>query len=108
MLDKSFPQKDYVISEYMGPGCPDMLNRRMWLSIRDDKFIVGYKVGLYESFEDGELTAVFDLNVDPNGYYNVSKKIDRNRIQYLLELLEARYVEIKADTKDFMDSFISV
>lgn len=33
MLDQTINSPEYVITEYMGPGCPDMLHKRMWLSI---------------------------------------------------------------------------
>lgn len=102
MLDKSRPISDYVITEYMGPGCPDMTSRRMWLSIRDNKYIVAYKVGVYEQFEDGELAEVYDLNKDPNGFYNISHQIDKEEIQYLLIPLRRRYEEIKEDVFYFL------
>ena len=103
MLDPNRPQHNYVITEYMGPGCPDMTARRMWLSIRDKHYVVAYKVGIYEPFEEGELAEVYDLQDDPNAYYNINYKIDRNRIEYLLIPLKERYEEIKRDTNIFID-----
>ncbi len=102
MLDKNRPIKDYVMTEYMGPGCPDMTARRMWLSIRDKDFVVAYKVGIYEPFEDGELAEVYDLKYDPDAIYNINYKIDRIKIAYLLDHLKERYKEIKQDTLKFI------
>ncbi|HBR31107.1 MAG TPA: hypothetical protein DD733_03375 [Clostridiales bacterium] len=104
MIDENAPNKDTVITEYMGPGCPDLLSRRIWFSARDKKYLVAYKVGLYENFEDGEINKVYDLTSDPNGYYNISKKINRKRIAYLLETIEKRYYDIKKETaKNMME-----
>lgn len=103
MLDPNRPVKDYVLTEYMGPGCPDMTARRMWLSIRDCKFIVAYKVGIYEPFESGELAEVYDLSKDPDGLYNINYKIDKSKIQYLLDPLQERYEEIKKDAYSYIE-----
>ena len=104
MLDSKRPIKDYVITEYMGPGCPDMTSKRMWLSARDEKYIVAYKVGIFEKFEDGELAEVYDLQKDPDALYNINYKIDRCKISYLLKPLEIRYEEIKKDAYLYLEN----
>lgn len=103
MLDPKRPIKDYVITEYMGPGCPDMTSRRMWLSVRDVNYIIAYKVGIYEDFENGELAEVYDLRKDPDGLYNINYKIDRTKIEYLLLPLKNRYEEIKKDAYSYLN-----
>lgn len=102
MLRETEPRK-YVIGEYMGPGCPDMLKREIWFSARDDKYLIAYKVGVYEDFNKGELAEVYDLTKDPNGYYNINDKIEPYKIDYLLEALRSRHREIRLDTTEFMN-----
>lgn len=104
MLDSKRPIKNYVTTEYMGPGCPDMTSKRMWLSARDEKYIVAYKVGIFEKFEDGELAEVYDLQKDPDALYNINYKIDRSKISYLLEPLEIRYEDIKKDAYMYLEN----
>ena len=94
--------RQYIITEYMGPGCPDISSRRIWFSGRDAHYIVAYKVGIYEEFSQGELAEVYDLEKDPLGYYNVNDKVDKNKIEYLLRAIEDRYNEIKKDTIQFL------
>ena len=101
MLRETNP-RPYVIGEYMGPGCPDMLKRQIWFSARDDKYIIAYKVGVFEPFEEGELAEVYDLTADPNGYYNINDKVAVENIAYLLEPLKARHAELKLDVGQFM------
>lgn len=103
MLNPNRPQLPYVMTEYMGPGCPDMTTKRMWLSIRDCSFLIGYKVGVFEDFEDGELAEVYDLKKDPSAFYNINTHIDRTRINYLLLPLKDRFEQIKIDTQKFVD-----
>lgn len=103
MLDDKRPKLPYVISEYMGPGCPDMHStKRMWLRIQDRHYLVGYKVSVSESFEDGELSAVYDLKKDPQAFYNLNYSIDRDKIQYLLEPLKQRFLAIQEGANHFM------
>lgn len=103
MINPERPNLPYVITEYMGPGCPDMTTKRMWLSIRDESFLVGYKVGVYEDFEDGELSEVYDLKKDPMALYNINTLIDRKRIEYLLLHLRERFEQIKKETDVFIE-----
>ena len=102
MLRETRP-REYVIGEYMGPGCPDMLKRPIWFSARDDRYIVGYKVGVYQNFEDGELAEVYDLTKDPEAFFNINDKIDRNKIEYLLCPIRERQKEIQKDTTVFIN-----
>lgn len=102
MLKETEP-RPFIVTEYMGPGCPDISSRRIWFSARDSRFIVAYKVGIYEAFEAGELAEVYDLEKDPNGYYNINDKVDENRIRYLLDGIKERYEEIKQDTNKFLE-----
>ena len=106
MLKETEP-RPYIVTEYMGPGCPDISSRRIWFSARDSHFIVAYKVGIYEEFAAGELAEVYDLAKDPNGYYNINDSVDRSRIQYLLDAIKERYEEIKRDTEVFLNEIVS-
>ena len=106
MLRETQP-RTYVLGEYMGPGCPDMLKRKIWFSARDEKYIIGYKVSAFEAFEEGELSEVYDLTNDPNAFYNINDKIDITTIQYLLEPIRLRHIEIKEDVEHFMSELRS-
>ena len=103
MFDKNYRKKDYVMTEYMGPGNPDMLHQRIWYSIRDNHYTVAYKVSIDEKFEDGELAEVYDLSKDPNAYYNVAENFDTKRISYLLSPLKKRHEELRNNTIQFID-----
>lgn len=103
MLSNTYPIKDYVMTEYMGPGCPDMLSRPIWFSIRDNHYIVAYKVGIYQNFEDGNLCEVYNLKLDPYGFYNINKKININEIQYLIEPLKRRFEEVRVNTYKYIE-----
>lgn len=107
MLNKNVKKKDYAITEYMGPGCPDLLSRPIWFSIRDAHYSIGYKVGVYQAFEEGELCEVYDLTKDSKGFYNIVSKVDRKNIDYLLVHLKKRHSEVVASTNDFIKQLMN-
>lgn len=102
MLTKKGGLPSYIITEYMGPGCPDLLSKRIWFSIRDSHYLLAYKVAISENFEDGEVIQVFDLKKDPNCYMNIVRKIQKNDIYYLLNEIKPRFQKIKIDTEKFL------
>lgn len=91
-----------IVTEYMGPGCPDILTRKIWFSARDSKYIIAYKACINEDFDKGELAEVYDLKEDPNGFYNICSTVDRSTIQYLLDPIRSRFEEIKTDSFSFI------
>lgn len=97
--------RSFVIGEYMGPGCPDMISdlKKIWFSARDEKYIIAYKVGVCEDFDNGELAEVYDLIKDPKAIYNINDKIDRSKIEYLIDHLRKRHKEVYTDTEAFME-----
>lgn len=106
MIDETVQSAPYVLTEYMGPGCPDMSARRMWLSSRDKNYLVAYKVGIYENFEDGELAEVYDLKKDPLGKNNIADTVIISNIQYLLNPLKRRHEEIKRNALQFIEDIL--
>ena len=95
--------RKFIVTEYMGPGCPDMMKRKIWFSARDESYLVAYKVGVFEPFDDGELAEVYDLKNDPNAFYNINDRIERQKIDYLLEPLRERQSEVRLDVESFME-----
>lgn len=100
MLKDRKPRK-CIVTEYMGPGCPDIIERPVWFSARDENFLIGYKVNLFSGFESGCLCEVYDKKRDPKEYYNIADKINRKKIQYLLDEIRIRYEELSKETENY-------
>lgn len=107
MLDKNYKWPDYVMTEYTGPGCPEVRGRRLWLSVRNQDFMVAYRVGVYEQFEEGELVEVHDLRKDPNCLYNLVNRVDMNKIIPLLEIIKKRVEEVNLDSLSFVTNLFN-
>lgn len=102
MLKESEPRK-CVVTEYMGPGCPDIMQRPVWFSARDENYLVAFKVKLANDFDTGDLCEVYDRKSDPNEYYNIVDRVDRKIIQYLLDEIKVRFDELKHDTSVYYE-----
>lgn len=102
MLSNQRDDRKFVVHEYMGPGCPDMLTKPIWFSARDEEYLIAYKVRVFDDFENGELVEVYEISTDSEAYYNVIDSIDRTKINYLLKAIKDRHKEIQIDTEGFM------
>lgn len=103
-LIANFPVKDYVITEYPGGGCPDINSKELWLSIRDEKYVLAYKIKLEDDFDRVAPDTVFDLTNDPNSLYNVASSISQCKIAYLKDPLKEYFNQVKERTLTFVTS----
>lgn len=103
----SFPEgKEYVITEYMGPGCPDMLNREVWMSINNKKYLVAIKVKINNVLNESCIVEIYDLISDPFQFHNIINNLrDNLEIKSLLDKLNTRYKEIVESTKNILLNF---
>jgi len=95
--------REYVITEYMGPGVPDMLQREVWISIRNDKYVVAYKNPISKELDMDNPCCVYDLTADPDELKDLSTKIgDSDELCEMKKILNARFVEIQNNTTLFL------
>lgn len=86
----------YAISEYMGPGCPDMRLRPIIFIIRDSDYLLSYNVHVNENFEDGQITYIYNLREDHTEEKNlVAYSYDKIHIQMMLSHLKKRFDSLK-------------
>ena len=87
----------FVISEYMGGGCPDMRLRPINYVIRDDRFLIAYHVKLSQEYKDGKIVEVYDRVVDKLEENNLITSDDFNIdvIEYLLNRIKSRHEELQ-------------
>lgn len=94
--------RDYVITEYMGPGVPDMLNREVWISIRNDKYVLAYKNPISKELDLDNPVCVYDLNRDPLEKNNLVNKNNNEEIRVLKKAINDRYKQIQKKTCEYI------
>ena len=96
--------RDYVITEYMGPGCPDMLSREVWMSINNKKYLVAVKATIDKKLTYDNIVEIYDLFSDPSQSINlVDECRDNKEILGLLELLNVRFLKIGKSTVEYIE-----
>ena len=100
--------RKYVITEYMGPGCPDMLTREVWISIRNNQYCFAFKNAINEEFSYNNLFEAFDLMKDPLEKHNIRNKIlnslSNDSIKELFETVKKRFEEISSKAAVFINN----
>jgi hypothetical protein len=99
--------KGYVITEYMGPGCPDMISRDVWISIRNERFSIAYIVNINESVKQVQPYQIFNLSEDPSETCNRNQElVDHQEVGLLIDILSRRFEEIQMNSKNYLASLI--
>lgn len=101
---KNNSQRDYVITEYMGPGCPDMFTRDVWMSIRSENYLITFKSSISNPFNRNAPHQLFDLKTDPLEKKNLARKqnLSSPDISQLIDLVERRFNEIRNERDLFL------
>ena len=80
----------YSITEYLGPGCPDLARRPIWMVIRDKRYTVAIRQNIYAPFTRKNILAVYDRQADPMEQQNLRSSIAYDQISDLHTALEQR------------------
>lgn len=96
--------RDYVITEYMGPGVPDMISRDVWLSARNKRFSVSYICNIAEEFCKEKPNSIFDIENDIYELHPLKLGINvkLEDIEDLSNAIEKRFNEIKSKTIHYL------
>ena len=93
MLDDNYNAEDVFI-EYMGPGCPDIRLKPVWLSSRSRKYAVSFIGMLNEPFSEKNICEIYDLCSDRNERYNIRDHRNKD-IELLIEKIHTRFEELR-------------
>lgn len=97
-LLQSEKKDNYAITEYMGPGCPDMRRNRVRLTIRNSSYLIAFEGFLRNPFSDGIITELYDLKEDKLELHNIAGKTNKE-IDLLISYLKKRFEEIVENNK---------
>lgn len=98
----------YVISEYGGPGCPNLQTQPIWYTYIDSDFRISARCMLGESFSSAEITDVFFRSEDPDEKYNKRKSHKGSKVvSERIARIAARHHELSSalSSDDFLSCF---
>lgn len=93
--------KDYAMTEYMGPGCPDMRRNKACITIRDTHYIIAYEGFLQHPFSEEHVTEIYDLHEDPLETRNIATTRNPD-IQRMIHVLHRRFDEIVENNREWL------
>ena len=102
--------REFVMLEYMGPGCPDMMSRDVWIAARNRDYVIGYKININDLFDIDNPTDIYELKKDIKERKNMRKSIKPSEVPELTALsmaVKERFYEIKNQTKSILADFDS-
>lgn len=99
------PEKkcDYVITEYMGPGVPDMINREIWISVRNERYVIAYKNPINQQFDKNKPFLIYDLKYDKKELVRRTKMDKSDEILKMSNMAEKRFEQIQLNTRLFLN-----
>ena len=89
--DKTKSDNNYALVEYMGPGCPDMRVRELWMAIRNSEYLISLKCPLTRKVTVEDVFEVYDLQNDKEEEHNLVGTIQFINIQPLINVLFQRH-----------------
>lgn len=95
--------KKFAITEYMGPGCPDMRRNKACITIRNRRYLIAFESNLKEAFNEHNITEIYDLSVDKLEMCNI-KSVRNEQINEMISALNKRYDEICVDNNIWINS----
>ena len=83
--------RKYILSEYGGPGCPDILSKPIWYTYMDKKYRVSVELLLKEDINIHKLKEVYDIEKDKAEKKNLLKKAkDITEINQIMNIIDRR------------------
>lgn len=92
---------DYVTTEYMGAGCPDMRRNEANIVIRNNKYLIFYTGKLTEEFKGTNIKEIYDLVRDPREINNIHTQRN-DEIEWLIKKLKDRFTQIQENNKSWL------
>lgn len=102
IMDSTYKPK-IALSERTPSGGPILLHKPAIYTVRNDKYLIEYICGVFDSFNKGHLTHVYDLKDDPEELNNLIKTIKPSAINDLLVCAEERHKQLQDNYKSWLE-----
>ena len=108
-MQNNLEGRKIIVTEYMGPGCPDMFDREIWMSSRSKNYMISYKMNVKNKFDRNNFFEIYDLANDPFEFKNLrlnEKIYSNNVINEMCNAVEKRFYEIIDERDSFIYNFL--
>jgi hypothetical protein len=101
-------KRKYVLSEYAGPGCPDISDKAIWYTYIDNEYRVSVELKLCENISYDKLKGVYNIIYDKDEKNNLVKKAPNIvEVKTIMDIIQKRHNELKHkfENEKFLKSF---
>lgn len=89
-------KRKYVLSEYGGPGCPDIANKPIWYTYIDEKYRISLEAKLNENISYNSIKFIYDTKNDKKELYNIRSKMkNSNDVEKILQIVQNRHLILR-------------
>lgn len=89
-------RRNYILSEYGGPGCPDISVKPIWYTLITEEYRISVECPLCEDISYERIASIYMLKNDPKQKINKVKKMRNNKeIDILLDIIRKRHLELR-------------
>lgn len=92
----STEKRDYILSEYGGPGCPDIGVKPIWYTLITEQYRISVECPLDTDISPENIISIYLLKSDPVQKFNKLKKMrDSKEIAIFLNIIQNRHLELR-------------
>lgn len=99
-VNKDYPlERKYILSEYGGPGCPDISQKAIWYTYIDDKWSISFECLLDDNIDYSKIKSIYNLTKDKDELYNIVKKEKSIEIYEIINIVQKRHITLRKKYK---------
>lgn len=89
-------ERKYILTEYAGPGCPDISNKPIWYTYIDETYRVSFECDLDHDINLDKIVSIHNLKKDPSQRKDLfKKKKNISELKNIIEIVNKRHTHLK-------------
>ncbi|MGG7058124.1 sulfatase-like hydrolase/transferase [Clostridium tertium] len=89
-------KRNYILSEYGGPGCPDISERPIWYTLIIEDYSISVECLLNDNISYESIVSIYHLKSDSMQKFNKVKKMyNSKKILKFLDIIQERHLELR-------------
>lgn len=89
-------ERKYILTEYAGPGCPDISNKPIWYTYIDETYRVSFECDLDHDINLDKIVSIHNLKKDPSQRKDLfKKKKNISELKNIIEIVNKRHTQLK-------------
>lgn len=107
---ENIQERDFILCEYAGPGCPMINEKKIWYTYIDKKLKLSAEVKLNETAKKEDIINIFDIENNPEQTLNLRTRKRGNSINIILNRItdRSKYLGAKLGVEGYLYNTINL